>query len=371
MPDGQDSRMNPPGSVPAQPFAAPAAAGDQVDDPKDDQPGEWDEQFNEAADDAAASIDIPQSGPRLRRQVLTAWVASAAIHIIILIIAALITVGGGQAGGASAEDPEPIGLAILSEEELGSLADAAVDHSTPSITEALDDPLAVQVDLLIPETLTAFDQPLDMSQTATELTSGLGAGDLSGGSLGGAGGTASFFGVEAKGTRFAYIIDISGSMEIGVAGTNISRLDVLKRELYGSVAGLTEHARFFIATFSHESYPLGGKLEWTRSTEAGKTWARRSIIQLKAEGGTHPLPAFELVFTLRPRPDAIYFMTDGEFDGDSPRRIALLNADLRIPIHCICFDSAEGETLMRRIAQDSGGTYTFVSGGAGGGGGGR
>jgi hypothetical protein len=328
------------------------------------EPGEgWEQDDGDGEGDGGgrAAKGGASRGGRNHRQLAIAWGTSAAIHVLILIIAALITVRS-PASLTGREDPEPVGIAVLLEEDLGSMSDVAVDTSTPSITDALTEPLAVEIDLAIPDALASFDQPLDMSKVATELTSGLGAGDLSAGSLGGAGGSATFFGVEAKGSRFAYIVDISGSMEVGVTGGATPRIEVLKRELMGSVAALSESARFFIVIFSHTSAPLGGKLEWTPGNEPGKSWARRAIAALRADGGTEPLPAFELVFAIRPRPDAIYFMTDGEFHHDAPRRIALMNGDLRIPIHTICFDSREGEQLMRRIAEDSGGTYTFVSG---------
>lgn len=337
--------MNPSGALADRGVAAPAGARGAAPEAGDSaEPGR------------ALAIWL-----RVRKPLAAAWAGSMVIHLVILLLAALITVGG-QAGGARPDEPTTIGIAVLTEAELGSLMEASLDAATPTLTETIEDPLAIQVDLMIPEALTAFDEPLDMARAASELTEGLGAGDVTGGALGGAGGAASFFGVEAKGTRFAYIVDISGSMDIGIGATHMTRIAVLRNELYSSVASLLEHSRFFIALFHHESMPLGGKLEWTPASDAGKAWARRHIAQIAAAGGTEPLPAFRMVFSLRPRPDAIYFMTDGEFSQDAPRLIALMNADLRIPIHCICFDSTEGESLMRKIAEDSGGTYNFVSG---------
>src|SRR5207248_843954 len=86
------------------------------------------------------------------------------------------------------------------------------------------------------------------------------AGGAGGG--GGGGGAASFFGVEARGTRFAYIIDISGSMDLGVGTADIKRIDILKAELSKSVDALLENAFFFVALFSSDAKPLGGRMEW-------------------------------------------------------------------------------------------------------------
>jgi hypothetical protein len=135
----------------------------------------------------------------------------------------------------------------------------------------------------------------------------------------------------------------------------------LKTELDKSVAGL-ENATFFVALFSSDAKPMGGRLDWVAANDSGKQWARRTIPLIAAEGETIPVPAFKMIFTLRPRPDAIYFMTDGEFDKDYANQIARLNEEPRIPIHCITFTSKEGEDVMRKIALDSGGTYTHVPG---------
>ena len=186
---------------------------------------------------------------------------------------------------------------------------------------------------------------------------------VGGAQAGGAGGgAASFFGAEARGTRFAYICDISGSMDAGVGVSSIKRIDILKTELGKSLDSLLENAYFFVTLFSTDTKPLGGRLEWIQATDAGKQWQRRTVPLIQAEGSTEPVPAFKMVFSLRPKPDAIYFMTDGEFNEEYVALIARLNAEWRIPIHCITFVSREGEKIMRKIAADSGGTYTHFAG---------
>jgi hypothetical protein len=337
MPDGQGSATNhtrEAGALSPPPLDAPRTTDPQT-------PGRW---------------------SRWGRPAAAAWMASAIIHLLILLIAAFITVGGGHIGGARPGDPETIGIAVLTESELGNLFDTAIDANSPIDSESLDHPLAVHVDLQMPDSASAFDQPLHLGETGDALTTGLGAGDLGDGLVGGAGGGASFFGVEAQGTRFAFVIDISGSMSVGVGVSNLTRLDILKNELHSAIGALNENAQFLVILFDDESKAMGGRFEWTRATESGKTWARRAIALIEARGGTVPLPAFSMVYSIRPRPDAIYFMTDGEFDVDAPRQIAILNGNLRIPIHTICFDSREGEALMQKIATESGGTYTFVPG---------
>ncbi|MFI4872787.1 MAG: hypothetical protein ACIARQ_13310, partial [Phycisphaerales bacterium JB061] len=67
------------------------------------------------------------------------------------------------------------------------------------------------------------------------------------------------------------------------------------------------------------------------------------------------------VYDIRPRPDAIYFMTDGEFDESIADIIIRRNKERPMPVHCITFVSREGESVMRRIARETGGTYTHIA----------
>ena len=62
---------------------------------------------------------------------------------------------------------------------------------------------------------------------------------------------------------------------------------------------------------------------------------------------------------MRQRPDAIYFMTDGEFNDLMPD-IERENARARVPIHCICLGSTTGEPAMKAIAERTKGSYKFV-----------
>jgi hypothetical protein len=294
---------------------------------------------------------------------------SMLVHLLLWIIAAFVLIGGGQAGGAGdGNGSGTVGVAVMTEAELGQLQGGTIEADAPAVAEA---PAAAA--------LPAGDTDMHVTDAVSggggiegglgegmgTLTSG-GAGDISGGpGLGGGGaggGAASFFGVEARGTRFAYVIDISGSMDLGVGVGSLRRIDILKTELGKSLAALMENAKFFVALFSSDAKPMGGKIEWVSANESGKQWARRTVPLIAAEGETVPIPAFKMVLTLRPRPDAIYFMTDGEFDKDYANQIARMNAEFRIPIHCITFVSKEGEEVMRKIAADSGGTYTHFAG---------
>ena len=280
----------------------------------------------------------------------TALVASLMLHVVLLVVAALI-VFSTSAGGAG-DLSDPVQFAVMTAEDLGQLQDAALDLAAPSVEE-LPLPDSPEIDLEVSQI------EADLTGDTAELEAQLGGGDIDDGSLGttGAGrGTTNFFGLEASGSRFAYVVDVSGSMD-----TN-GKIDRLRAELVRSLDGMLASAEFYVCLYNGNASSLGGKNDWVDATESGKRWANRHIANIIATGGTVPLPGFELVFSRRPRPDAVYFMTDGEFDPDVAMKLRFLNAEHRIPIHCITFGSRGAEDAMKQIAKDSGGTYTHVVG---------
>lgn len=316
--------------------------------------------------DAVASAATELSlGRRIGR-----WVANAisvsvglslAVHVAMIALAAMMSVGigggvAGRGGDRRAQDYE----LTTSDAELTSLGDAPLDSEAPPAamdTELPDVPTAG-----ILEGQGGTDAPgagPGLGAIADGL-GGAGGGDVGDGAGLGAGGSggggASFFGVEAQGTRFAYIVDVSGSM----AG---DKLAALKLELTGSIGGMLEHMSYFVVCFSSMPQPLAERRKWTDATDDGKRWATAQLQKLSADGGTQPWGAFELVLTMKPAPDAIYFMTDGQFDAAVADQIAVRNRGARkVPIHCISFVDNSAEELMRRIAGQSGGTYTHVKG---------
>ncbi len=296
------------------------------------------------------------------------WVASAmsvgvalsvVIHVLLLLIAAVMSVGIARSGGAGNRQARDYEL-TTSEAALTSVASAPLEDAAP--VAAADTELPELPTQGIMEGTGGVDAPAsgDGLGAIADGLGGAGGGDIGEGEglgAGGAGGgAATFFGVEAQGTRFAYIVDVSGSMQG-------DKLAALKLELNGSIGAMLEHMSYFVVCFASAPQPLADRRKWTDATEDGKRWASAQVQALKADGGTVPWGAFELVLTMKPAADAIYFMTDGAFDPEVADMIALRNRGARkIPIHCITFVDDSAEELMRRIAAQSGGSYTHVKG---------
>lgn len=302
---------------------------------------------------------------RSQRAALGGLGASLAIHVLLLLIAAWLTLTI-RAGGETKGPGEDAGVefAMLTELELagGEAADVELSAPTP---EASAEATAVE----LPEGLDPSLEVTTLTGESADAALKLGAGQLSTtagqGLAGGAvGGGTSFFGVEASGRRIAYIIDRSGSM----MGEKITRA---QRELVESVSKLQVTADFVVLAFSNSVVPVpaDGEARWRQASADSKRRFALSVTRdLTPEGGTFPLPAFEVALgKLDPVPDVIYFMTDAEaFEGELPAQIERLNRRHKVPIHCIMFGQYENaqqrdavKRVLDRIARSSNGSSTF------------
>lgn len=279
---------------------------------------------------------------------------SILVHIVLAIVAALIIVDRphGSAGASALE----VDLAVVTDSELRELQEQALNADAIELADLTVD---TPIDLSLFEPASIDDASL------TEVDLG-GPGPIGGAGgegvapdmviTGGGGGGASFFGVEAQGSRFAYIVDVSASM-------SGAKIEAMRMELIDSVNNLYERTSFIVFFYSDRLAVLGGKARWLDTNDKNRQWAGREIRAVSAFGGTNPLPAFEMALAMKPRPDAIYFMTDGIFDPAAAGIIAELNSRGGgvTPIHCISFVSREAESMLRKMARDSDGTYTHVS----------
>ena len=297
-----------------------------------------------------------------KRAAVAGALLSLAIHLVVMLLAGWLTVRYPNADAGGAGEAAEVEFAVMTESELAAMLPEDENQSDPLVPEA-----ETAVDPAITELTEATTTTESLTESSLEIEIDAGAGDIGdreGGSLTtgtGGGGGASFFGLEAQGSRFAYIVDRSSSMRG-------EKMDRTRAELIRSVTGLMENGEFLVVFYSDAPEVLGSRAVWRDASERSKADARRQITRIEPMGGTKPMGAFELVFGQRIRPDAIYFMTDGRFADDIPARVADLNDSARIPIHCILFGEPsrnsviadEVRTMMRRIAGDSGGQFRHV-----------
>lgn len=285
---------------------------------------------------------------------LIGLVLSLLVHLLLLWMTSSFSLRATPAAGLS-DDPV-VQLASLDERSLTELPSMPLPAADSSVKTTAQEQQFTIEDLSSP---VSIDRSLTIGNVRIDRRGGAGGVSADGIGLEGAGGEARFFGVEARGSRFAFIVDVSGSMQ------DASRIGALRAALLYSIDRLLESASFCIILYSSDAVPLMGA-RWIRADEESKAAARAGINQISVGGSTNPLPGFDIAFKLKPSPDAVYFMTDGVFTKDVEDQLpgvidrAIRSADRRVPIHCITFADRGAEKLMRRIARQSGGSYTHV-----------
>jgi hypothetical protein len=155
----------------------------------------------------------------------------------------------------------------------------------------------------------------------------------------------------------AYLCDASGSM--------LNKFASLRGELNQAVIRLTPIQSFGI-TFFGESRANSLNSQLVMATPENKLRATNFLEDVTPRGETNPLPALELAF--KQKPQLIFLLTDGDFPDNELvlSRIRQLNKDGLVKINTIAFvNEADTDTayiaLLKRIAQENGGTYKHVT----------
>lgn len=170
-------------------------------------------------------------------------------------------------------------------------------------------------------------------------------------SAGASGPKAEFFGQTGRGQRIVYVIDRSGSM----AGS----FDFLRSELKRSISELKYSQKFHVILFNG-SFTQAPPMRLAEAIAANRKRCFDFLDQVQPEGKTEPIAAMRKAFSFKP--DLIFFLTDGEFDRSLVEKLQEWNRKKRVRIFTLGYLYAPGSELLKTIAADNGGTYTFVDG---------
>ena len=206
----------------------------------------------------------------------------------------------------------------------------------------------------------------------------------------------SFYGIETRSQRIAFVIDMSGSMkhkteqlkkgpitgkkksESSVGGK--TRWDVARNELKRAIRNLNSKAYFAIILFNHSVQPW--QEEMIQATPDNKKSAIEMIDKINPRGATYSLGALREAFGLAgvgekvskkkkkdgPKIDTIFMLSDGgptdaKMDKPQPmeadpilEQVRGWNKDLGVVIHCIAVhtDVIGTEFLKKLAAQNNG-----------------
>lgn len=185
---------------------------------------------------------------------------------------------------------------------------------------------------------------------------------------------ANFFGLEATGNIFCFVVDCSGSMRG-------DPFVATKLELLKTISQLKPTQRFCVFFFNQKLFPmpLEGDLPALASSAtedfhpvaAYATPENIGRLQNWMETipiGTGGPPNQALKMAIELNPDSIFLLTDGVTRSDVAGGLLKTNRQedeldgpqIRCPIHTIGFYSREGEALLQRIATENGGQYRYV-----------
>ncbi|HVX14883.1 MAG TPA: VWA domain-containing protein [Pirellulales bacterium] len=287
--------------------------------------------------------------------VLRSWIVSVTGHAVGLFSLGLVT--GGDVGQPSVDRPLLVSLVREGTDR------SEIEHVLEIGTPPADDARTVQqfsfsyvgdtgVDLFEPTvgraSVAARSEPaaetreIGLAKEVEEQQPGGPPKNL--------GRSASFYGIEAQGSKFVFVVDMSGSM----SGARFRRA---RSELHQSIEHLTPTQAFFVILFNDVANPMpsaGLASAGTDSVQQVDAWLQK----IQCNGGTNPLPA--LMAALGLAPDAVFLLSDGKFDPVVAQAVAEFQSWQRIPIHTIGFASRKGESMLRAISRVTGGTYRYV-----------
>ena len=164
-----------------------------------------------------------------------------------------------------------------------------------------------------------------------------------------------FFGLDLgkQARNVVFVMDRSGSMT--------DSIDYVKFELKRSIGELKDEQEFHVIFYSSGPPVEMPIRRLVPAVEHNKKLAFEFIDSIIPQGETDPSQAIERAFAAGPPKDTICILTDGEFDRSIVDLVRRLNAEKKVRVHTICFLYKMGEAVLKEIARENGGTYTFVS----------
>lgn len=307
------------------------------------------------------------------------WLVSMAAHAVLLIVLALFHVTG------AAKRVQEIVLLDddIAEQEVELFEPVEIEMDDLEVQEISTQALSAQdmgiADLGSPQ-LMPNAVKVDMGAVGPAMedigllfgSEGKGMADTGAGY-----GGAEFFGVKAGGRKFVFIVDSSLSMKGG-------KFEAACYELEQAVRRLGEDQLFYVMFFDWDSNHLHlgtwdrSHRNWTVNPEPEERavfatqenkeqvglWMKTVELELKTLVLESVQDAMEMY------PDAIYILTDGKF-GDTRKVEKYLeennyttdeqgNKRAKVIIHTVGFYNRDGEPVLKKMADNYGGTYRFV-----------
>ena len=166
--------------------------------------------------------------------------------------------------------------------------------------------------------------------------------------------TTSFYGIRGIGNRFAFVCDISGSMD----GAPFHRL---MRELRESITRLPPHAQFYVIFFNDDVFPLYWPQPVTTmvpALAANKARLLAWMSRVSPDGSTHAFEAIKTAYNLKP--DTIFLLTDGAFSDEMQVMEAFKSMGQQRPASVHTVSIGRSSVVLQQIAKMNRGLYREV-----------
>lgn len=234
---------------------------------------------------------------------------------------------------------------------LTSFSDILAEDSTrkseaDSTTFGNMDPTGLLVD---------FESELKAGVTSEATGNGINRGSQGNGKTGtGNSATTSFYGIRGIGNRFAFVCDVSGSMD----GAPFHRL---MRELQESIMRLPPHAQFYVIFFNDDVYPLYWPQPVTTMVPAiavNKARLLTWMSRVSPDGSTYAFEAINTAFNLKP--DTIFLLTDGAFSDEMQVMEAFKSMGQQRPVSVHTVSIGRSSFVLQQIAEINRGLYREV-----------
>ena len=351
--------------------------------------------------DAVQLPALETSQPAKNRHI-PSWMISSLVHAALLLLLMLFTIPLpeqkqklGLTGSFEPLESSPLTLEATTTHQANQLAEASATQKlteTTSLENVVQNslPTAAEIaasSLTKPDVSSVLAQPgkpgLEGVENALggplvdnlKTTSSLAA--------------ANFFGLQADGNIFCFVVDCSGSMRG-------EPFQATKLELLKTISQLKPNQRFCVFFFSQKLFPMSLESPALESqpSESQPSESQPLAAAMVAEENMRPVAAYAtpenfvrlqrwmetipignggppnqaLKMAIELEPDSIFLLTDGVTRSDVAGYLQKTNRQedefegpqVRCPVHTIGFYSRDGEGLLQRIASENGGQYRYV-----------
>ena len=305
-----------------------------------------------------------EPGKKRRAAGIPSWLLSMIVHCSLITSLALVSISGGGRNMVDliATSEDAIKLSDQTEVDLKLETPELVTETTE--IDVLDNALTQTEELaaVLEESMVEAAAESDSQELYESVASaGLSEADLPNRLTAGSG--ANFFGIAGQGANFIFIVDCSGSMG------DFGRWKQAKKELKNSINGLNDGQKFLILLYNQGFIAMNKELKLVHSTSRERRKALRWLSRNRPDSLTYCAEALQQALALRP--DAVFLLSDGEFNDRDDVFIVLeeMNDKARLqrlnrqqtPVHTVALGSHLGKLTMEQIASENSGVFRLVN----------